>query len=98
MDFLSEKSLSQKNGMAGIVGTSDWLKFMCLGFLSFIPFIGWLIYLVVLIYLALNDKTSESVKSFIKASFIFLGISIAISLVLCFLLLGRVMSVFSLIL
>ncbi len=93
MDFISESNLSQKNGVAGIVGTKDWLKFMCLGFLNFIPVVGSLIYLGVLIYLVVSNTTAESVKSYIKAIFIVTGISLALAVVLYALLFGYLVSV-----
>lgn len=82
MSFLSEFKLSGKNGMSAAVTTKDWLKFICLSFLNFIPIVGTLIYFGVLVYLAVSKDTAESVKSYVRASLVFLGIAVALGIVL----------------
>lgn len=82
MKFLSESHLSQKNGVAGIVSVSDWLKFMCLGLLNLIPGIGTVIYIAVLFYLSVvKNDTAESVKTYILASLLVTAISLVLGLV-----------------
>lgn len=82
MQFLSESHLSQENGLSGNVSTKDWLKFYCLSFLNLIPIIGSLVYLGILIYLAFSKDTAESLKSYIKASFIIALIVLALYVLL----------------
>ena len=93
--FLSESNLSQKNGVAGIVSTKDWLKFMCLGFLSLIPLVGPFIYLGVLIYLMVNQETAESVKGYLKASLIIAAIAIVLSIILAVVMSSVMIGMFS---
>ena len=92
MNFLSEYELSQKNGMSATVSTKDWLKFYCLSFLNLIPIVGSLVHLGFLIYLAVNRDTAESLKGYIRASFIVVGGVLALYVLLFVVLMGGILS------
>ncbi len=82
MDFLNEYQLSQKNGMSATVSTKDWLKFSCLSMLNIVPIVGTLVYLGMLIYLAVSRDTAESVRGFLRASFILALVALALYVIL----------------
>lgn len=84
--FFSEDKMGKNNGLTAMVSTKDWLKFMCLGFVSFIPVIGFLVYLVIYVVLLLNGSTSVSIKNYIKAELIFTAIILGITFILCLIL------------
>ena len=95
MDFLNEAQLSQKNGMSATVSTKDWLKFHCLSLLNLIPLVGTLVYLGVLIYLAVSHDTAESLKGYLRASFIIALAVLALYVVLFVVLFSYVGSLFT---
>lgn len=78
-----EIKYSKKNGLSARISTSDWIKVMCLDFLSFIPLIGSLIFLITVLVLAFKNGVAESIKTYFRARLLVSLIVLALAIVAC---------------
>ena len=80
--FLSDRELSEKNGVSGTVKIIDWLKVDLLSLLNFIPIIGSIACFTVLIWLAVRKNTVPSIKNRLILNFIETGVILVVYIVL----------------
>lgn len=62
-----EVKYSKKNGLSARISTADWIKVMCLDFLSLIPLVGSLVLLISVLVLAFKNGVAESIKTYFRA-------------------------------
>ncbi len=80
--MFSENKLARKNGTAAAVKLGDWMALDCIGFLNLIPLLGSIAALVIYLVIAFSSKTSYSVKTRVRANFIWALIAIGIYIVM----------------
>lgn len=78
---MQEERLWNKNGAAASITWKDWFKLDCLSFLLIIPFLGPILLFGIYLFLLFNKETAVSIRSRIKANFIWTLISLIISLI-----------------
>ena len=83
--FLSEESLSSKNGLSAFISAGDWFKLWGIGFLlNLVPVVGSIASIVYYIVLLCRENTAASIRSYIKFKLI-LSIAVLIFAILFFL-------------